>query len=489
MDIDAIENHHMVVAEQRVSRRQVLQTTGLGFGAIALDALLAAQQGIADPIRVDPRQPLRPRAGHFPGVQSVVWIVMNGGASHLDTWDYKPELQRRHGEMLSEADPRTGFFETSGKLLASPFSFKRYGESGTWASEILPFTSKHVDEMAFVHSCYTRSNNHSPALFEMNTGMSRMGFPCVGSWIAYGLGSENDNLPSFVVMTDARGRGLPKNHAQNWGSGFLPGVFQGTRVKEKGVPVDDLFLAEGMTRTRQRKILDIANRVNRQHGERFPGQTELDARIESLELAFRMQMSAPEVMSVDNEPGHIQKMYGMEHPTAQFFGKQCLIARKLVESGVRFIQIYSGGTGNQQSWDGHLNIDKNHRQFGLETDQGIGALLSDLKQRGLLQTTLVICGGEFGRTSDSQGTGTGRDHNPNAFTWWFAGGGVQGGVHFGKTDPFGYKAIENRRHIHDLHATILHLAGLDHEALTYRFNGRDFRLTDVEGVVIRELLS
>ena len=472
-----------------VSRRDMLRSVGLGGGALAFDALQFSHRSVAGNVGYNSEQPLSSRAGHFPGVRSVIWIVLNGGASHLDTWDYKPELQKRGGQRLEDADPRVGFFKTSGKLLASPFRFARHGESGTWSSEILPFTSRHVDDMAFVHSCYSLSNNHSPALFEMNTGLSRMGFPCVGSWLAYGLGTENANLPGFVVMTDARGRGLPKNHAQNWGSGFLPSVFQATRVKETGAPIDDLQRPATVTAQRQRRLLSVANRLNRQHRQRFADQSPLDARIKSLELAFRMQMSAPGVLAVDDEPAHIQSLYGMQHPTAKFFGRQCLTARKLVESGVRFVQIYSGGTGNQASWDGHLNIDKNHRQFALETDQGIAALLEDLKQRGLFEQTLVVCGGEFGRTSDSQGTGTGRDHNPNAFTWWFAGGGVKGGVHVGATDEFGYKAVESRHHIHDLHATILHLAGFDHEALTYRFNGRDFRLTDVEGEIIRPLLA
>lgn len=472
-----------------LSRREMLARAGLGCGSIALGSLLNPRKAASATVDFDPQQPLRPRKAHFDGVRSVIWIVMNGGASQVDTWDYKPELQRRNGEALAGADPRTGFFKTSGKLLASPFKFAQHGESGAWASEIFPHICKHVDDMAFVHSCYSRSNNHSPALFEMNTGMSRMGFPCVGSWLTYGLGSENDNLPGFVVMTDAQGRGLPKNHAQNWGSGFLPGVFQGTRVKEKGAPVDNLLPIAGMTRERQRKLLDVANRLNRRHQRLFSEQPELEARIESLELAFRMQIAAPEVMSVERESAQTRTMYGMDHPQAKYFGRQCLIARKLVESGVRFVQIYSGGTANEQSWDGHLNIDKNHRQFALEIDQGVGALLTDLKQRGLLKSTLIICGGEFGRTSDSQGGGAGRDHNPNAFTWWFAGGGVRGGAHYGETDEFGYKSVKNRVHLHDLHATILHLCGMDHEALTYRFNGRDFRLTDVEGEVIRDILS
>ena len=291
-----------------ISRRDLLRCAGLGAGALAFDTLQFSQQAAGANVGYDSKHPLIPRTGHFPGVRSVIWIVLNGGASHLDTWDYKPELQKRNGEVLKNADPRVGFFKTSGKLLASPFRFARHGESGAWSSEILPETSRHVDDMAFVHSCYSRSNNHSPALFEMNTGMSRMGFPCVGSWLAYGLGTENENLPGFVVMTDARGRGLPKNHAQNWGSGFLPSVFQATRVKEKGAPIDDLQRPADVTAQRQRLLLEVANRLNRRHRQRFADQTQLEARIESLELAFRMQMAAPGVLSVDDEPAHVSSL-------------------------------------------------------------------------------------------------------------------------------------------------------------------------------------
>ncbi len=343
--------------------------------------------------------------------------------------------------------------------------------------------------MAFMYSCFTHTNNHSPALFEINTGMSRMGFPCVGSWVTYGLGTENQNLPAFVAMYDTLGRGVPKGHASNWGPGFLPGVFQGTALNAQGAPMDNLDRGSGRTEAEQRAQLDLLNRLNRRHREQHPHEADLAARIESFELAYRMQMAAPEALDVNREPEPVRTMYGIDDKRCAHFAKQCLMARRLVERGVRFVQIYSGGMENERSWDGHADIAKNHSGFAGETDKPIAALLSDLKSSGLLDSTLVIWNGEFGRLPIVQKGGTGRDHNPHAFTTWMAGGGVKAGARYGSTDEIGHKAVEDRVSINDLHATILHLLGIDHEKLTYRYNGRDFRLTDVAGRVVREVVG
>jgi hypothetical protein len=416
---------------------------------------------------------------------------MNGGQSQVDTFDYKPELTKRDGKELEGFDKNTGFFTNQvGPLLGSPFAFRQYGQSGSWVSEIFPHLVRHIDDLAFIHSCHTETNNHSPALFQMNTGFSRMGFPCVGSWVTYGLGSESQNLPAFMVMYDTLGRGVPKGHAQNWGAGFLPGVFQGTALNIQGDPINNLTRAAGMNDTQQRSQLDLLAKLNRHYSAANPSESELSARIESFELAYRMQMAAPEAMDIHRESDATKTLYGIDDQRCAHFAKQCLMARRLVERGVRFVQIYSGGMENERSWDGHVDIAGNHRQFAGETDKPIAALLTDLKQRGLLDDTLVICCGEFGRLPVSQKAAKpGRDHNPHAFTTWFAGGGVKGGVHYGETDELGHKAVVNKVSINDLHATVLHLLGLDHERLTYRFNGRDFRLTDVAGHVVREIIA
>ncbi|MCS6975433.1 MAG: DUF1501 domain-containing protein [Gemmatales bacterium] len=471
------------------SRREFLRRAGNGFGMIALAGLLQ-QQGLLASSSY--RNPLAPRPGHFPAkAKAVIWLFMNGGPSQVDTWDYKPELAKVDGKDLPGFDKHTGFFaDQVGPLMKSPFKFQRHGQSGAWVSELFPHMARHVDKMAFIYSCWTDSNNHSPALFKINTGMSRMGFPCLGSWVTYGLGTESQNLPAFVVMYDTLGRGIPKGHSQNWGAGFLPSIYQGTALKPQGQPIEDLIRPAEMSPGQQRAQLDLLNQLNRRHAEQNPAEADLTARIESFELAYRMQMAAPEALDVDREPQLVQRLYGLDNPKCAHFARQCLIARRLVERGVRFVQIYSGGMENQLSWDGHIDIQGNHRGFAQETDQPIAALLEDLETRGLLDSTLVIWGGEFGRLPVSQkGEKPGRDHNPHAFTVWLAGGGVKGGVQHGATDEIGFKAAVDRVSVHDLHATILHLLGLDHKRLTYRYNGRDFRLTDVHGNVVTSILA
>jgi hypothetical protein len=478
------------------SRRAFLRRAGGGLGSLALAALLDQQGLLAADAEVDRRlNPLAPRPPHFPAkAKSVIWLFMNGGPSHVDTWDYKPELAKRDGQELKGFDKNTGFFtDQVGPLMKSPFAWKQHGQSGAWVPDIFPGLARHVDDLAFLHSCFTETNNHSPALFQINTGMSRMGFPCVGSWVTYGLGSESASLPAFVAMYDTLGRGLPKGHAQNWGAGFLPGVYQGTALNPKGAPIDNLVRSPEQSDAQQRRQLDLLKRLNQRHQEEHPAEAELHARTESFELAYRMQMAAPEAVAVDGEPDTVKKLYGLDDPKCAHFARQCLLARRLVERGVRFVQIYSGGMENERSWDGHTDIAANHRQFAGETDKPISGLLTDLKARGLLGQTLVIWGGEFGRLPVAQRTAngkqTGRDHNPHAFTVWLAGGGVKGGVHHGETDEVGHKAADDRVSIPDLHATLLHLLGLDHKKLTYRYNGRQFRLTDVSGEVVRSVLA
>jgi hypothetical protein len=475
-----------------LSRRDLFRRAGHGAGLLALAGLLDDQRLLMPRAMAAPSgDPLAPRPPQLKTrAKSVIWLFMNGGPSQVDTWDYKPELTRRHGQELPGFDKKTGFFTDSvGPLMKSPFAWAQHGQSGTWASDLFPHLSRHVDKMAFLHSCHTESNNHSPALFMINTGSTRMGFPCVGSWMTYGLGSESRDLPSFVVMSDPLDRGLPKGQASNWGAGFLPSVYQGTWLRPKGDPIDNLNRATGMNAEAQRAQLDLLRSLNQHHLAQAGSESELGARIESFELAYRMQTAAPEAFGIEREPEHLKHLYGLDQSHCRHFAAQCLMARRMVERGVRFVQIYSGGMDNQRSWDGHEDIVGNHRGFARETDQPIAGLLADLEQRGLLDETLVIWGGEFGRLPVSQkGGNPGRDHNPHAFTYWMAGGGVRGGVHHGATDPFGHKAEVDKVSVNDLHATILHLMGLDHERLTFFNNGRNFRLTDVAGEVVRSVV-
>lgn len=482
-------NRHCDTHPSTWSRRQWLETAGGGAGWLALQGLLSSPTNAGTPSL----NPLAARAPHFPAkAKSIIWIFMNGGPSQVDTWNYRPELEKRDGQTLADFDTKTGFFPGSvGGLMKSPFAWKQHGESGAWAPEIFPHMAQHVDKMAFIHSCFTNSNNHSPALFNMNTGVTRMGNPCVGSWVTYGLGSESENLPAFLVMSDPLNRGLPKGNALNWGAGFLPSVYQGTWLKPQGQPIDNLSRPAELNEMRQRAQLDLLNRLNKRNLAEHPTDNELAARIESFELAYRMQVAAPEALELKDEPEHIRKLYGVDEKHCGHFARQCLLARRFVERGVRFIQIYSGGMENQQSWDCHADVIGNHKGFALEADQPIAALLADLQQRGMLESTLVVWAGEFGRLPLAQkGDKPGRDHNPHAFSVWLAGGGAKGGVSYGETDEIGFKAAVNKVGVRDFHATLLALMGLDHERLSYRFQGLDQRLTGVEKTrVVKEVIG
>jgi len=464
----------MTTTTRSLSRRDFFQRAGAGFGMLALQNMLA--QGATT-------NPLAPKQPHFPArAKSVIWLFMNGGVSHVDTWDYKPELTKRNGKPLDGFDPKTGFFPAQvGPLMGSPFKWAQHGQSGSWGSDLFPSLAQHVDKMAFIHSCWTTSNNHSPALFMMNTGETRMGHPSAGSWVTYGLGSASDDLPAFIVMSDPKDRGLPKGNASNWTAGFLPSVYQGTWLKPKGEPIDNLKRLPGLSAQRQREQLDLLAKLNRAALADSSIESELAARIDSFELAYRMQTAAPETFDLSREPEHIKKLYGLDQPHCSHMAAQCLTARRLIERGTRFVQIYSGGMENQLSWDCHLDLIGNHTGFAREVDQPFAALLADLSQRGMLNDTLVICAGEFGRLPISQkGAKPGRDHNPHAFTAWLAGAGVKGGFHYGESDDIGFKAAVDQVSVHDFHATILHALGIDHEKLIFKFQGLDQRLSGVE---------
>ncbi|MFG0335078.1 MAG: DUF1501 domain-containing protein [Maioricimonas sp. JB049] len=490
-----------IATRELISRRSLLGRAGCGAGLLGLTALMQ-NEGLLS-TRLDAGtlgsralNPLAVQETHFPArAKRVIWVFINGGPSQVDTWDYKPALEKWDDKSIKEFDPAfkntTGFFKNAvGNLMKSPFEFTPRGECGKMVSSLFPHLGEHVDRMAFIHSGHTESNNHSPALFAMNTGMPRMGFPCVGSWVTYGLGSESRDLPGFVVMSDPKGRGLPKGHAANWSAGFLPGVYQGTHLRPTGDPIDNLNRPDALTDSTQRSQLDLLKALNEVHRTSYEAESQLAARIESFELAYRMQMSAPEAFDIAAEPQHVQELYGIGREECGHFARQCLMARRLVEQGVRFVQIYSGGMENQRSWDGHNDIAGNHSQFAGETDQPVAALLTDLAQRGLLDETLVIWCGEFGRLPIAQvSKKPGRDHNPHCFTAWMAGGGVKGGVSYGESDEIGYKAAIDPVHINDLHATIPHLLGVDHERLTYKYNGRRFRLTDVAGKVLHKIIA
>ena len=473
------------------SRRDFLFRAGEGIGGLAL-AYLLNQDGLlaAGGCENAPRtaSAYAPKTPHFrPRAKNVISLFMCGGVSHLDTFDPKPALDKYHGQPLPGEDDvqvQQGF---PGPIMRSPYTFQKYGQCGMDVSELFPNLAQRVDDIALIRSAVGRSNDHSISHFEWNTGALLPGSPCYGSWVAYGLGTENQNLPAFVVIYDPRGG--PFNGPNNWGAGYLPATYQGTVFRSTGDPILDLEPpAEYITLDEQRKRLDHLIRLNQRHEERFPGESELAARIASYELAYRMQGCAPEAVDLDQETEETKRLYGMEEPISEPFGRQCLLARRLVEHGVRFVQLWNGAYVNDtvDTWDAHNSIVDNHGQHAAEVDKPITGLLADLKRRGMLDETLVIFHTEFGRMPISQ-RGVGRDHNPGAFSFWMAGAGIQGGQIVGESDEFGYKVARQPVSVFDFHATVLHLMGIDHKRLTYFFNGRHMRLTDVHGELIPQI--
>jgi len=468
------------------TRRDFLKRSGAGFGMLGLAGLLQGNGMLGGNAAANTASnAFGPRLGNFPAkAKSCIFLFMYGGPSAVDLFDYKPELDKHHGKKLDWKGAINSFSPNPGPLMKSPYAFKQYGQSGAWVSEKFPAVAQCVDDIAFIKSCKVESNNHAPALFQMNTGMSRVGFPSMGAWLTYGLGTENRDLPGYVVMYDPRGG--PIGGPQNWGAGFLPSAYQATPFRSSGTPILNLARQRDTSVEQQRAQLDLLAELNGEHARANPGEADLLARLESFELAYRMQMEAPETVNLDEEPEHIKKLYGLDREETKYFGTQLLIARRLVERGVRFIQVYSGGGHQQESWDAHNGLVENHDQHCLETDTPIAGLINDLKQRGLLDETLVVWGGEFGRLPTTQGT-IGRDHNPDGFLTWMAGGGIKGGVSYGETDEVGYKAEVDPVTVHDLHATILDRMGIEHTKLTYHHNGRDYRLTDVSGNPLTKL--
>jgi hypothetical protein len=463
------------------TRREFLWQVGGGFAGLALLDLLARDGFFKNRAAAQERQPAPgPRQPHFPArAKHAVFLFMNGGPSHVDTFDHKPALTRYHNTPYRGDTPVGSNGRPIGHLMQTPFTFRNYGRSGLEISSLYPNVSRFADDLCVIRSMYTDTAAHASGCLQMNTGSVQLGRPCVGAWLSYGLGTLNDSLPSFVVMTDPRGG--PISSASNWTAGFMPAAYQGTLFRSQGNPLLDLATPAGVSARAQRDSLDLLARLNGEHLQARPGESELAARIESYELAFRMQTSAAQVVDVEREDVRTREMYGLNHARTADFGRKCLITRRLLQAGVRFVQLYSGGGHLEDTWDGHSNCIANHRLHAGETDQPIAALIADLKRTGLWEETLLIWGGEFGRTPTSEGLGRpGRDHNPHGFCMWLAGAGVKGGQAIGTTDELGFRAVEERCHVSDLHATILHLMGLDHERLTYLYQGLDQRLTGVQ---------
>lgn len=461
------------------SRREMLTTAGAGFGALPLAAILSDETRASE----------NPTAAKPPHRKtkalSVIFLFMEGGPSHIDLFDPKPLLKKLAGQSLPDSfdKPVTAMGEVNSPLLPDQRKWRRHGESGLWVSDWLPHTAKCVDDLAVIRSCWSNGINHAGGVCSMNTGSPIAGRPSLGAWVNYGLGSVNENLPAFVVMQDTNSQVV--NGARNWGTGFMPAVYQGTRFNTSGTPISNLARPGQEDVAAQNRKLDLLAKLNRRHAETRTQQSELEARIAGYELAFRMQSSAPEAVDLSAETAETQAMYGMDAKITKTFGRQCLLARRLVERGVRFVQLYHGAGSK---WDSHKGIEKNHNYLCAQTDRCVAGLLQDLKQRGLLETTLVIWGGEFGRTPMSE-QGDGRDHNPTGFTMWMAGAGIRGGRTIGSTDELGLHAVEDRLHVHDLHSTIMWLMGLNHREVVYYDKGRPERIDQNEGTPYTGILG
>jgi hypothetical protein len=472
------------------SRRDFLWQYGGGLGGIALASLLGDDGLLAQtgPLRGSARQ----EGLHHPAkAKRVVQLFMSGAASQCDTFDYKPELIRRNGEAFNPGGRVELFQSNPGHVMQSPWRWRQHGQSGKWISDLLPHIASCVDDIAFIPSMVARSNVHGPATFMQNTGFVLPGFPAMGAWINYGLGTMTDNLPAFVVIPDSRG--FAPNGPANWSSAFLPASAQGTTIRPSDRnPIFDLFPGPNqyITPDSERDGLRLLQEMNRRHQETRPGDTRLEGRIQTYELAARLQLSAPEVLDIAQETRETQQLYGLDQPITAEFGRHCLIARRLLERGVRFVQVWSGADNGfpRRNWDSHENLERDHYDMGTSMDRPTAALIKDLKRRGLLDDTIVMWTTEFGRMPCSQGS-LGRDHNPFTFTSWLAGGGVKGGVTHGSSDEWSFRAAEHPTYCYDVHATMLHLLGIDHTRLTFRHNGIDRRLTDVHGHVIEEILA
>src|SRR5688572_15832450 len=464
------------------NRREFLEKLGGGFGSLAL-AQLFVTEGWATGL---------PLGGlHHPAkARRIIQLFMNGGASPMDTFDYKPELARLHGQMLGPKEKPEGFTGEVGAVMKTPFEFKQHGQSGRWVSSVFPHQAKWVDELAFLMAMTTKTNVHGPGSYMMNTGFLLPGFPCMGAWISYALGTLTEDLPAFVVLPDARG--LPYNQRANFSAGFLPAKHQGTVINAGAAPpVPDLFADKKhpfATGKADRDTMSLLQKINRRHAVEHPGDSRLEARIAACELAARMQLSAPEAFDISRESELTRRLYGLNNKVTEDFGRRCLLARRLVERGTRIVQVWSGPQGATQNWDNHGSIEKELPPIAASVDQPIAALLGDLKARGLLADTLVVWTTEFGRTPFAQ-NGVGRDHNGGTFVSWMAGAGIKPGAAYGRSDDLGYKAAEGITYCYDFHATILHLMGIDHTKLTFRTGGIDRRLTDVHGEVVDEILA